>query len=427
MNNSRADFAGAVIKKCRFFVLIPVICAPAFSEPLEKLASRLQQGLAEYPNIKIAVLEFPYIDGRRSDGPVVVQERLTTLFVKNKKIILIERNLLRKVAGELKLQASGAVDEASTRKMGELIGAEAVLTGTLHDLSDREVEVNARVLLVKTAKIVSAEKIAVKKTWQDAPALRKAAATDTGALVSRLDENARFTFTTLVFKSGRVQRTYFRDKTVIGSDVSGKDGALLKGSGKLPDGFYSEYYPAGALKTEKILINSTEYGSFKTYFPSGVLQNEAYYVAGKPDGAVKIYGETGRPLFEQNFRNGVLDGYFREYNDNGAVKAETFYKDGHVAAPPAEAAEKALTVKPVRLARGWEFSFSEEKKYLCKITTDGEFNILSRQGECPNGTVRAYSRDGKQEKEFVFSGNKLASLMIFNEDGSAAAEKNYAP
>ncbi|HAH31154.1 MAG TPA: hypothetical protein DCL44_02450 [Elusimicrobia bacterium] len=438
----KAIHAAAIVKKLGLFIGFLFIYAPAFSEPLVKLALRLQQGIEDYPNIKIAVLEFPYINGRQSDGSAVVQERLTTLFAKNKKITVIERNLLQKVAGELKLQASGAMDETSTQKMGKLLGAEAVLTGTLNDLNDKEVEINARVLIIQTGKIAAAEKITVKKTWKDAAVPRGPAVNDIAAMIARLNENEKYTFKTVNFKSGKIQRTYFKDdvcagavskvcdrqtaKNAVAVELIGKSGRLLKRTGKLPDGFYSEYYDDGALKTVKTLIKSKEYGPLKTYFPGGILQNEAYYVAGKLDGPVKIYGETGKLQFEQDFKNGVSNGYFREYGADGKVKAETFYKDGYIASPPDERpAVKIITVNSKKLARGSEFDFYEEKKYLCKIILDSGLNILSEQGQCPSGVAKLYSTEGKLEKEFVFEGNKFSALKIFNDEGNVTTEKNY--
>jgi len=419
----KAGHAATFPGKFGFFLVLMFSCLPVFAGPFEKLSVKLQRGIEDYPNIKLAVLEFPYIDGKWSDGPVVVQERLTTLFAKNKKITLMERNLLQKVAGELKLQASGATDEASTQQVGKLLGAEAVLTGTLNDVGEDEVEINARVLIVQTAKIVVAEKITIKKTWKDYPAARKAAGDNVEALVARFRGKEGYTFRSVHFKSGRVQKTYFRGKAVIAEEVFGKDGRRLKSAGPLPDGVYREYYGDGALKTEKILVNSREYGALKTYFPGGRLENEAYYSAGQLDGPVKIFNENGKLRFEQNFRNGVPDGYFREYDDKGAVKFETFYAAGHVAAAPAE---RAITVKSVKLARGGEFSFYEDGKYLCKITVDGKLNIVSEQKECPDGIARAYSGKGKLEKEFVFAGNRLSVLRDFDKDGNVATEKKYA-
>jgi antitoxin component YwqK of YwqJK toxin-antitoxin module len=266
----------------------------------------------------------------------------------------------------------------------------------------------------------------IKKTWKDAPSPRNNALPNAAALISRL-ANEKYTFKTVNFKSGKTERTYFKDKTVIAVETVGKNGALLQRTGKLPDGFYSEYYDDGTLKAEKTLIKSSEYGPLKTYFPGGMLQNEAYYVAGKLDGLVKIYNENGKPLFEQDFKNGIPDGYLKEYDADGRVKSETFYKAGHITAAPAEsAAAKNIRVKSIKLARASEFSFYEERRYLCKIQLNNGLNILSQAGVCPGGISRAYSKEGKLEKEFVFVDNGLSALKIFNEEGNIIAEKNYA-
>ncbi|HAH31081.1 MAG TPA: hypothetical protein DCL44_02070 [Elusimicrobia bacterium] len=141
--------------------------AAAQAKNLGILSDKLQDGLKDRLNIKLAVLEFQYTDGKASQGPVIIQERLTTALVQNKKITLIERNLLKKVLGELKLEASGAVSEESVKKIGQLLGADAVVTGTLNDLSEGETEINARVVETETGKILSASVTVVKKTWKD--------------------------------------------------------------------------------------------------------------------------------------------------------------------------------------------------------------------------------------------------------------------
>ena len=143
--------------------------APAFCEKptLESLSDKLQDGIKDQPGIKLAVLEFAYTSGKESEGPVIVQERLTTILAQNKKMTLIERNLLKKVMGELKLQASGAIDEETVKKLGKLLGAAAVVTGTLNDLKDETTEVNARIVDTESGKILSAAGAVIKKTWQD--------------------------------------------------------------------------------------------------------------------------------------------------------------------------------------------------------------------------------------------------------------------
>ncbi|MEW5906213.1 MAG: CsgG/HfaB family protein, partial [Elusimicrobiota bacterium] len=141
--------------------------SPAGAESMEKISKKLSRGLKE--GSRLAVLEFPYTDGKSSEGPAIVQERLTTALAANRKISLIERALLAKVLGELKLQASGAIDEDTAKKLGKLLGADAIVTGTLNDLKEGRVELNARVVDAATAKILTAASGPIEKTWKDGP------------------------------------------------------------------------------------------------------------------------------------------------------------------------------------------------------------------------------------------------------------------
>jgi curli biogenesis system outer membrane secretion channel CsgG len=137
------------------------------SQQLSGLSSMLTAGLKDRPGIKLAVLSFAYTDGKASEGPVVVQERMTTLLAQNKGITLVERGLMEKVMGELKLEASGAMDEDTVQKLGKLLGADAVVTGTLNDVDDAKTEVNARVVETGTGKILCAASSTIDKTWKD--------------------------------------------------------------------------------------------------------------------------------------------------------------------------------------------------------------------------------------------------------------------
>lgn len=143
--------------------------APAGAESMEKISRKLSKGLKE--GSRLAVLEFPYTDGKASEGPAVVQERLTTALAANKKISLIERALLAKVMGELKLQASGSIDGDTAKKLGKLLGADAIVTGTLNDLKEGRAEINARVVDAGTARILTAASAVMEKTWKDGGAV----------------------------------------------------------------------------------------------------------------------------------------------------------------------------------------------------------------------------------------------------------------
>ena len=134
---------------------------------LERLSDKLYSAIKERAGVKLAVMEFPYTDNRKSEGPLVIQERLTTVFAQKKNVSLIERGLLKKIMEELKLQRSGAVDQQKATELGIMLGADFLVLGTLNDLKDGKTEINSRIVEVKTGQIVSASSAVVEKTWKD--------------------------------------------------------------------------------------------------------------------------------------------------------------------------------------------------------------------------------------------------------------------
>lgn len=150
-------------------VLISIIGLADASEPLKKLAKKLEKGLESQTNKKVAVLNFPYHDGGLSSGSSIVQERLTTFLVEGGKIEVIERNLLKKVLEEMKMETTGIIDDKTTQQLGKILGVGAIVSGTLNDIKDNKTEINARVIQTETGKILSAGQIKVERTWTDLP------------------------------------------------------------------------------------------------------------------------------------------------------------------------------------------------------------------------------------------------------------------
>ncbi|MFC1679455.1 FlgO family outer membrane protein [Elusimicrobiota bacterium] len=150
-------------------VVTLALAAPASAGPLKRLAKKVRKGLKGQDNPKIAVLAFPYHDGRMSSGSTIVSERLTTYLAEGGDVEVIERKLLTKVLDEMKLESSGLIDRETTNRLGKVLGVGAILTGTLNDLGKGRTEVNARLIETQTGKIMVAGMTKIKRTWKDAP------------------------------------------------------------------------------------------------------------------------------------------------------------------------------------------------------------------------------------------------------------------
>jgi len=143
--------------------------ALAGAASLEKLAKKLEKGVAKGANRKVAVLGFPYPGGGVSSGSTIVQERLTTHLGERGKVELIERNRIQAVLDEMRLEQSGIIDEKTTHELGKVLGVAALVTGTLNDLPGDRTEVNARLIDAQTGKILAAGMAEIERTWKDSP------------------------------------------------------------------------------------------------------------------------------------------------------------------------------------------------------------------------------------------------------------------
>lgn len=115
---------------------------------------------AEFKKTKITVLDFQ-IQGGKNDNPdlgKIVAEWIITALVQEGRFDVIERRLLEKVLQEQKFGVSGVVDESSASKLGKVLGAKIVITGTVLEFQN-VLEVNARILEVESSSIIAAESV----------------------------------------------------------------------------------------------------------------------------------------------------------------------------------------------------------------------------------------------------------------------------
>jgi len=138
------------------------------SDPLKALSKELVDEISAKSLPSLAVLNFTYSRGRMSSGSYLVSERLVT-YLFREGASLIERRLIPQIMEERKLWELGIVDSDSLKTTGQLEGVDAVVLGTLKDVSDTETEVMARVIETETGKILAASAVNVPRVWSDFP------------------------------------------------------------------------------------------------------------------------------------------------------------------------------------------------------------------------------------------------------------------
>jgi len=280
---------------------------------------------------------------------------------------------------------------------------------------------------------VSTSQPAQVETSTQAPAVELSTAAPEGVVAPA----PKLTFQTVQASTAARLLIYSENGLVLATETYNAEGALTGVEGLMPDGTYTEYYPEGGLKTVRTMMGGKANGTLKSFYPSGGTQAEAYYFAGGREGLFKYYTEEGRTLMEAEYKNDKLHGWKKEYGPDGALASEVYYADGLPAAPPnaraatAAAAELAggqdsqVIVRTIRLTRGERFEFRLNGKHVGRARLDKDFNLIELEGKLPDGSVKAYSKDGRLQKEFIFENRELKSLRVYEDGGPLQAEYTY--
>lgn len=155
-------------KKILFILFSLLILGPAQADQLRVLARKLKEACPTKKYPLLGILDFTYPKGQFSTGSFLIPERLVTYLVQE-GMPVIERRLLQKVLEEKRLCDSGLMKSSSSDKMGKIAGVDAVLVGSLRDLSEESTEVVARIIQVDSTKILAVASVVIPRLWGDDP------------------------------------------------------------------------------------------------------------------------------------------------------------------------------------------------------------------------------------------------------------------
>ena len=153
------------------------------AQTLDSRASELSQQIARNMETgqkrRIAVLEFTDLQGQVTNFGRYLSEELITRLYGSNKFTVVERQLLNKVIAEQKLSLTGVVDPDSAKKLGNVLGVDAIVSGTIADRGE-SLKINARLIDTQTGELFSAAAIEMVKD-KEVLALLGASVTETKA------------------------------------------------------------------------------------------------------------------------------------------------------------------------------------------------------------------------------------------------------
>lgn len=151
------------MRKIVFTAIIPVILLllnPNFSTAYEKEIRTISLGLTE--NIvkagkkMVAVVDFTDLQGNVTElGRFLAEEFSVSFAGAGKGFEVVDRTHLKSILAEHKLSATGIIDPQTAKKLGQIAGVDALITGTVTPFGD-SIRISVKVLDTATAKVIGA-------------------------------------------------------------------------------------------------------------------------------------------------------------------------------------------------------------------------------------------------------------------------------
>ncbi|MBI3599332.1 MAG: hypothetical protein HY097_01665 [Nitrospinae bacterium] len=148
--------------------------ASNIEEGVKSLAEQISKNMQEKKRQKIAIIDFSDLNGNVTAlGQFIAEELTTQLFITAPgNFEVVERRQLLKLEEELALGQMGFIEEKGIKKMGQVLGVDAIVTGSMTDLGNT-VKINARMIAVESAKVFAVAATDIPKTVMVADLMAK--------------------------------------------------------------------------------------------------------------------------------------------------------------------------------------------------------------------------------------------------------------
>lgn len=154
----------AVAVICYCLVCFSPSPAYAYESEINGLSATVSGKIASSGKKLIAVTDFVDLQGSVTElGRFLAEEFSTALASQGKGFEVVDRGNLKMILTEHKLSATGIIDPATARKLGQVAGVQALITGTITPFGD-SVRLSVKVLDTETAKVISAANVNIART-----------------------------------------------------------------------------------------------------------------------------------------------------------------------------------------------------------------------------------------------------------------------
>jgi len=138
--------------------------ALAYEQEVKQLSVQLSAAIVKSGKQTVAVVDFTDLQGNVTElGRFLAEEFSIALSLTAKDFEVIDRTHLKTLLQEHRLAATGIIDPQTARRLGEIAGVQALVTGSITAFGDT-VRLSAKVLDTSTAKMLGAATADIPRT-----------------------------------------------------------------------------------------------------------------------------------------------------------------------------------------------------------------------------------------------------------------------
>ncbi|MEW6001964.1 MAG: FlgO family outer membrane protein [Nitrospirota bacterium] len=136
----------------------------AYEKEIKSISSTVSESIVKSGKKTIAVVDFTDLQGNVTElGRFLAEELSVDLTTTAQGFEVIDRTHLKNILAEHKLSISGLVDPNTVKKLGQIAGVDAIITGSVTPFGD-SIRATVKVIATDTAKMIGAAKGDIAKT-----------------------------------------------------------------------------------------------------------------------------------------------------------------------------------------------------------------------------------------------------------------------
>ena len=154
-----------------YFLGFAIICSLTVSSPsfayekeIKSISLTIAQNITKSGKKSVAVVDFTGLQGNVTElGRFLAEELSVELVTIARGFSVIDRTHLKSILAEHKLSISGIADPEAVKKLGQIAGVDAIITGSVTPLGNC-IRVTTKVIATDTANVIGASKADIAKT-----------------------------------------------------------------------------------------------------------------------------------------------------------------------------------------------------------------------------------------------------------------------